>query len=92
MENHMKHGYSMEDEIPQELLAPLADDERELDEISDRPSVSYWRNCWLRLKKDKLAMFGLGVIVVITLLAIFVPLFSPYTYDQTDFAHMLEWP
>ena len=92
MENHMKQGgYSMEDEIPQELLAPLADDERELDEI-DRPSVSYWRNCWLRLKKDKLAMFGLGVIVVITLLAIFVPLFSPYTYDQTDFAHMLEWP
>ena len=54
----------MEDEIPQELLAPLSDEERDLDEI-DRPSISYWRNCWLRLKKDKLAMFGLAVIIVI---------------------------
>ena len=37
-------------------------------------------------------MFGLAVIIVITLLAVFVPMLSPYTYDQTDFAHMLEWP
>ena len=92
MEDSLKQGgYSMEDEIPQELLAPLSDEERDLDEI-DRPSISYWRNCWLRLKKDKLAMFGLAVIIVITLLAVFVPMLSPYTYDQTDFAHMLEWP
>ena len=92
MEDSLKQGgYSMEDEIPQELLAPLSDEERDLDEI-DRPSISYWSNCWLRLKKDKLAMFGLAVIIVITLLAVFVPMLSPYTYDQTDFAHMLEWP
>lgn len=48
--------------------------------------------CWLRLKKDKLAMFGFAVIIVITVLAIAVPMLSPYSYDQTDFAHMLEWP
>lgn len=28
--------------------------------------------CWLRLKKDKLAMFGFAVIIVITVLAIAV--------------------
>ena len=86
-----QEGYSMGDEIPRELLEPVTQSERDLDEI-DRPSISYWGNCWLRLKKDKLAMFGLGVIVVITLLAVIVPLVSPYSYDQTDFAHMLEWP
>ena len=86
-----QEGYSMGDEIPRELLEPLRQSERDLDEI-DRPSISYWGNCWLRLKKDKLAMFGLGVIVVITLLAVIVPIVSPYSYDQTDFAHMLEWP
>ena len=42
MEDSLKQGgYSMEDEIPQELLAPLSDEERDLDEI-DRPSISYW--------------------------------------------------
>ena len=37
-------------------------------------------------------MLGLTVLVIMTLLAILVPMFSPYTYDQTDFAHPLEWP
>ena len=47
MEDSVKQGgYSMGDEIPQELLAPLSDEGRELDEI-DMPSISYWRICWL---------------------------------------------
>lgn len=37
-------------------------------------------------------MFGLVVIGIMTFLAIFAPILSQYTYDQTDFAHMLEWP
>lgn len=87
----LKTPYTMEDEIPAELLLGLREDERGREEIS-RPSVSYWQNCWIRLKKDKLAMFGLCVITVMTLLAVAAPIFSPYAYDQTDFAHMLEWP
>ena len=89
--NEPTHSLSMTDEIPETLLAPLSDSEREKETIS-RPSVSYWKMCWMRLKKDKLAMLGLTVLVIMTLLAIFVPMFSPYTYDKTDFAHPLEWP
>lgn len=89
--NEPTHSLSMTDEIPEALLAPLSDSEREKETIS-RPSVSYWKMCWMRLKKDKLAMLGLTVLVIMTLLAILVPMFSPYTYDQTDFAHPLEWP
>lgn len=83
--NEPTHSLSMTDEIPEALLAPLSDSEREKETIS-RPSVSYWKMCWMRLKKDKLAMLGLTVLVIMTLLAIFVPMFSPYTYDQTDFS------
>ena len=84
-------GFAMDDEIPVDLMEELSAAERDPEEI-DRPSISYWNMCWLRLKKDKLAMFGFAVIIVITALAIAVPMLSPYSYDQTDFAHMLEWP
>ena len=89
MEERM--NYLMEDQVPAELLENLPESERELENIS-RPSVSYWQNCWIRLKKDKLAMLGIVVIVLMTIAAILVPLLSPYTYDQTDFANALQWP
>ncbi len=84
-------GYTMDDEIPLGLLEDLNDSERGQVE-TDRPSLSYWKNCWFRLKKDKMAMFGLTVIIIMTLLAIIVPMVSPYSYDQTDFTQMLKWP
>ena len=89
MEERM--NYLADDRIPAELLEDLPDSEREL-EVIGRPSVSYWQNCWIRLKKDKLAMLGIVVIVLMTAAAILVPMLSPYTYDQTDFANALQWP
>ena len=53
--------FTMSDVIPEELLAGLSDTDREMESIN-RPSISYWRNCWIRLKKDKLAMLGLSLI------------------------------
>ena len=51
-----------------------------------RPSVTYWQDAWRRLKQNRLAMVGLWVIVAITLIAIFGPMFSPYSYsDQSLF-------
>ena len=40
------------------------------DQIS-RPSVSYWKDAWRRFRKDKLAMFGLVMILIVSLFAIF---------------------
>lgn len=84
-------GYTMDDEIPGGLLEDLDESGRSRTE-THRPSLSYWENCWLRLKKDKMAMFGLAVIVMMTLLAIIIPMVSPYSYDQTDFTQLLQWP
>ncbi|WP_343796178.1 ABC transporter permease [Bacillus carboniphilus] len=49
-----------------------------------RPSKSYWADAWSRFRKDPLAMFGLCVVILITLAAIFGPMFSEYTYDGQD--------
>lgn len=61
------------------------------DEIS-RPSVSYWKDAWRRFRRDKLAMFGLVVIAIVSLFAIFGPMFCPYGYEEADFFHIGEWP
>ena len=61
------------------------------DQIS-RPSVSYWKDAWRRFRKDKLAVFGLVMIVIVTLFAIFGPMFCPYEYDEADFFSIAQWP
>lgn len=57
-----------------------------------RPSQTYWQDAWQRLKRDKLAMFGLFLIVCIFLMAIFGPMLSPYAYDEQDFLISNEFP
>ena len=36
-------------------------------------SLSYWQDAWRRLKRDKLAMADLTFVILMGLLAIFVP-------------------
>jgi len=49
-----------------------------------RPSVSYWSDAWRRLKKNRFAMIGLVLIIILIVFAIIGPIISPYEYDQTD--------
>lgn len=71
--------------------APLDSSALSADEIS-RPSVSYWQDAWRRFRRDKLAVFGLIVITIIALFAIFGPMLCPYSYEDADFFHVNEWP
>jgi oligopeptide transport system permease protein len=45
---------------------------------------SLWQDAWYRLRKNKLALFGLGCFVTITGLCLIGPLVTGYTYEQTD--------
>jgi oligopeptide transport system permease protein len=49
---------------------------------STRPGETYWQDARRRLKQNKLAMLGLYTIIFIILLAIFGPVFSPYSYSD----------
>jgi oligopeptide transport system permease protein len=47
------------------------------------PPVGFWRDSWNRLKKNRGALVGLAVIVVVIVVAYLGPLVSPYTpYGQ----------
>ncbi|MBQ3693566.1 MAG: ABC transporter permease [Synergistaceae bacterium] len=73
------------------LFEPLSQEQKMHSEIM-RPSLTYWSDAWRRLKHDKLALFGLIVIVMILLLAVFGPMLSPYEYDAMDFMIINEPP
>lgn len=49
-----------------------------------RPSLSFWQDASYRLMKNKVAMFGLGIIVLMIVFAIFGPLMTPYPYFQSN--------
>ena len=52
-----------------------------------RPSTSYWKDAMKRLSKNKAAMICLGIIGIIAILAIFVPMLSPYEVSEQHLTH-----
>lgn len=53
---------------------------------------SNWLDVWKRLKKNKMAMFGLIIIVILFLTALFADLIAPYSYDEQDLLNMFQTP
>jgi len=66
-----------------ELFQPIEPSE-EVAYAFARPATTYWRDAWRRLRQNRMAMIGLAVIVILFLLAIFGPVFSPYSYSDQD--------
>ena len=65
--------------IPDELFVPATDNEYE---APMRQPVTYWQDAWKRFAGNKVAIISAIFIVLITLLAILIPVFSRYAYDQ----------
>jgi oligopeptide transport system permease protein len=51
-------------------------------QVISRPSLSYWQDAWIRLKKNSQALVSLVIIVVMLLFTLGGPLF--WTADPTD--------
>ncbi|WP_426447730.1 ABC transporter permease [Paenibacillus sp. S-38] len=61
-------------------------------EVIVRPSLSYWKDAWRRLKKNKLAMLGLYTLSTLMILAILAPFFSSYDYATQTYTIRNQWP
>lgn len=51
---------------------------------SSRPSASFWRDSWIRLRKNNGAFIGLILIIAMIFLAIFGPMMNSYGFDDQD--------
>jgi len=49
-----------------------------------RPSLTYWQDAWMRLKKNKVAMLGLSIIILYIIMAIIGPYLNSMDYRTTD--------
>ena len=73
----------MKTEISPELWEPLETEEKNAEKI-ERPSLTFFQDGWRRLKANKVAMFSLIIILVITLGAILIPFFWKYDYKSQN--------
>lgn len=55
-------------------------------------SASLGQEAWKRLKRNRMAMVGMVIIIVLILCAIFAPLIAPYRYDYQDYNAFLQGP
>ena len=62
------------------------------DNLSQIRKSSQWKDVWIRLRRNKLAMVGMVIAVLLALMAIFAPVISPYDYQVQDVAHRLQMP
>ena len=55
-------------------------------DVLTRPSLSYWKDAFRRFKKNPIAVAASILLIIIILFAIFAPVFSPYTFDENNWA------
>ncbi|MGE7110950.1 ABC transporter permease [Lysinibacillus sp. NPDC047702] len=51
------------------------------EKLADK-SISFWKEVFIRFSHNKMAIFGLIALIVIVLMATFVPMFSQYHYSD----------
>lgn len=64
-------------ELRPELFEPERMDTALMEAI-ERPPVTFWGDAWRRFRKNRLAMLGLVLLAVMTLIAIVGPYLTPY--------------
>ena len=83
----IKHEHPIEelafDDIPDEEFELLDESEKDSEFVA-LESKTYFQDAWSRFKKNRLALVSLVFLAAMVLLAIVVPLLSPYTYDEIN--------
>ncbi|MFD1735314.1 oligopeptide ABC transporter permease [Bacillus salitolerans] len=74
------------EKLPKELFQPAEVDVTKSEKIA-KPSLTYWQDAWLRLRKNKAAIVGIFFIFVIIFLCIFGPMFNHHGIDDQNLRH-----
>ena len=54
------------------------------DVVQAEQGTSLWKDAWRRLRKNRLALFGLAVLTVFIVVALLTPWIAPYAYDAQN--------
>lgn len=70
-------------ELNEKMFEKLPDDEKNSEFIA-MESKTFLRDVWDRYKKNKLAMIGLIFLIIMVVMAIFVPILSKYGFEDQN--------
>ncbi len=70
-------------ELTDELLQRVGKNTEEMNKVV-RPSLTYWQDAWIKLRKNPVATLGLIILVIYILMAIFAPMLTPYSYRTNN--------
>ncbi|MBZ5751927.1 oligopeptide ABC transporter permease [Metabacillus rhizolycopersici] len=69
-----------------DMFEPAMIDSTKSEEMS-KPSLNYWQDAWLRVRKNKGAIVSLVVLVLLTIMAFIGPHLNKYGYDEQNLPH-----
>ncbi|RLQ97190.1 oligopeptide ABC transporter permease [Falsibacillus albus] len=72
--------------ISKELFQPAEMDTASSERIA-KPSLNYWQDAWLRVKKNKGAILALILLVILTFMAFAGPYMTKQNYKEQNLAH-----
>ncbi|MDA9826107.1 ABC transporter permease [Porticoccaceae bacterium] len=52
--------------------------------ITAEKGTSLWEDAWIKLRKNRLAIVGLGLLVFLCVISLLTPWIAPYGYEQQD--------
>jgi oligopeptide transport system permease protein len=70
-------------QIPKDKFKLIGARTSEAEKIS-KPSLSFWKDVFIRFRKNKLAMFGVVLLIFLIFMAIFGPYMTKYDYATND--------
>ena len=78
--------------IPKEKFAPAKNRDIGHDKKLETKPVGYFKDAWMRFRKNKGSVVAFGIIVFLLLFAIIVPMISPYTVAYEDLYFRYNYP
>ena len=70
--------------IPKEKFEFAQRDEKIHDRKLETKPIGYFKDAWIRFRKNKSSVTAAGIILFLVIFAIVVPIFSPYTVEDRD--------
>lgn len=77
--------------IKQSDFTPIQYTEAETEKIVGE-STSYWKDAWRRFKKNKLAIGGVIIIILLAVMSIAGPYMTEYNYYENDLINANQSP
>jgi oligopeptide transport system permease protein len=72
--------------ISKDMFAPVHIDPSKSEKIA-KPSLNFWQDSWLRVRKNKGAVVSMIILVIMIIMAFVGPMITPYSYDNQNTKH-----